>query len=313
MVRAAPTRCSGRAPRGDAGGGAASRPRTSPSSRVQPSASTRAGNGNRSARGTTPSLRLTAARIRSPSARTYSVLPPPMSNTTTRPSRRPSPDRPPRSMSRASSSPLTTSTPRPVARSAGRVERHRGGRLLALQRPDIVDDRPALVLFEHVLPGRHHATAVRDLPEELAIGLLLHPLGGPVRGLGRRQRRGRGTVAVTARAVTRHAVDLDELLRVVDALDGVLHLLRLGRRDPRPLRRGHRGAPDDEGDSGDRGHHRPPERAHGASSRPPMTFTTKPQPFNTPVTKRVKPVFVGTRPARRAPRASRSRRARRRP
>src|SRR6266850_549960 len=72
------------------------------------------GNGNRSASGMTPRRRLIIDRIASSSDSTYSVLPPPMSNVSTGPDSGPSPCRTPRTVSRASSSPLTTSTSRPV-------------------------------------------------------------------------------------------------------------------------------------------------------------------------------------------------------
>src|SRR5256885_5767863 len=116
------------------------------------------------------------------------------------------------------------------------VSRSTPGSLLPLERADVVYDLPALLLRE-VLPRGHGAPPVRNLPEDLAVALLLYGVGRPVRRLRRWQRRGRGTVAVSARAVTRHAIRLDQLLRIADALHGVLEALRLWRRDPRALRR----------------------------------------------------------------------------
>src|SRR5437867_11593975 len=89
--------------------------------------------------------------------------------------------------------------------------------LLPLERPDVVHDLPSLVLRK-VLPRRHRAPSVRDLPEDLAVTLLLDGVAGPVRGL-RRWQRGRGRpIALSRGAVARHAVRLDRLLRVTDAL-----------------------------------------------------------------------------------------------
>src|SRR2546428_11258333 len=138
-----------------------------------------------------------------------------------------------------------------------------------LFRSDVVYDLPALLLRE-VLPRGHGAPPVRNPPEDLAVALLLYGVGRPVRRLRRWQRRGRGTVAVSARAVTRHAIRLDQLLRIADALHGVLEALRLWRRDPRALRQ-HPQRPRHENESGpsDDGCHRLPERAHDASSRTP--------------------------------------------
>src|SRR3989442_3331641 len=143
------------------------------------------------------------------------------------------------------------------------------GSLLPLERADVVHDLTALLLRE-VLPRGHGAPPVRHLPEDLAIALLLYRVGRPVRRLRRRQRHGRRTVAVSARTVTRHAIRLDQLLGIADALHGVLEALRLWRRDPRALRR-HPQRPrhEDEGGPSADGCHRLPERAHDASSRTP--------------------------------------------
>src|SRR5467141_3799841 len=87
--------------------------------------------------------------------------------------------------------------------------------LLPLERPDVVHDLPALVLWK-VLPRGHCAPSVRDLPEDLSISLLLDDVARPVRGL-RRWQRGRGRpIALSRGTVARHAVRLDRLLRVTD-------------------------------------------------------------------------------------------------
>src|SRR5262245_62445771 len=86
---------------------------------------------------------------------------------------------------------------------------------LLLESPDVVDDLPA-VLLGQVLPRRHGAAAVGDLPEQLAVSLALDLGRGPVGRLGRRQRRRGHAVALARGAVARDAVGLDELLRVPD-------------------------------------------------------------------------------------------------
>src|SRR5262249_45731313 len=70
--------------------------------------------------------------------------------------------------------------------------RRASGRLasaLLFQRTDVPDQRPTVV-FREVLPGRHGAPPVRDLPEQLPVGLALHVTGRPVGGLGRECRGG---------------------------------------------------------------------------------------------------------------------------
>src|SRR5262249_59032093 len=76
-------------------------------------------------------------------------------------------------------------------------------RELLLEGADVVHDLPAL-LFREVLPGGHGPAPVRDLPEDLAVCLLLHLVGGPVGRLGRQRRRGR-TIALVAGARARPA------------------------------------------------------------------------------------------------------------
>src|SRR4030095_4103718 len=81
---------------------------------------------------------------------------------------------------------------RPAARPAGRRAPGRvDAALLVLQRPDVVDDLPA-VLIGQVLPRRHGPPAVADLPEQIAVALRRALGRGPVRGLRRRHTRGRG-------------------------------------------------------------------------------------------------------------------------
>src|SRR5207244_582056 len=140
-------------------------------------------------------------------------------------------------------------------------------RLLPLQGANVVHELPALV-FREVLPGRHRAAAVRQLPEDLTVGLLLDSFGSPVRRLRRRQRRGGRAVALAPGAVTRDAVRLDRLLGVADTFHWILQRLRFGRRNPGPLGRDHRRADrDEDSDRSDRDAQRLLERAHEASSR----------------------------------------------
>src|SRR5215467_2365064 len=154
-----------------------------------------------------------------------------------------------------------------------------------------------------MLPRRHRTAAVRHLPEDLTIGLLLDPIGRPVRRLRRGQCRGGRAVALAAGTVAGDAVRLDCLLRVTDALDRILRRLRFRRRHPWSLGRYHRRAGrHDEDDRGRGDAERLLERAHEASSRTIVTIFTKSQPFNTPPTKEVKELFDGfaPRPASRA-------------
>src|SRR5262252_3319794 len=113
---------------------------------------------------------------------------------------------------------------------AGRLDIERC-RLLPLQGSNVVHDLPALVLRQ-MLPRRHRAAAVRHLPEDLTIGLLLDRIGRPVRRLRRGQCRGGRAVALAAGTVAGDAVRLDCLLRVTDALDRILRRLRFTRRSP---------------------------------------------------------------------------------
>src|SRR5437870_12024857 len=175
-------------------------------------------------------------------------------------------------------------------------------RLLPLQGANVVHELPALV-FREVLPGRHRAAAVRQLPEDLTVGLLLDRFGSPVRRLRRRQRRGGRAVALAPGAVTRDAVRLDRLLGVADTFHWILQRLRFGRRNPGPLGRDHRGADrDEDSDRGDGDAQRLLERAHEVSSRTIVTMFTKRNPFNTRPTNEAKQLFdeVASRRASRA-------------
>src|SRR5256885_9461972 len=84
------------------------------------------------------------------------------------------------------------------------VSRSTPGSLLPLERADVVYDLPALLLRE-VLPRGPGAPPVRNLPEDLAVALLLYGVGRPVRRLRRCQRPRRRTRALAARSVTPHA------------------------------------------------------------------------------------------------------------
>ena len=74
----------------------------------------------------------------------------------------------------------------PSRASAGRLSRPAS----RLQRANIADQRPAVLLGE-MLPRGHGAAAIGDLPEQLAVALVLHALRGPV-GRLRVERDGRG-------------------------------------------------------------------------------------------------------------------------
>src|SRR5438445_2185986 len=79
--------------------------------------------------------------------------------------------------------------------------------LLPLERADVVHDLPALLLRE-VLPRRHGAPPVRNLPEDLAVALLLYRVGGPSGRLRLRLGRGRRIRSVYARVATLTAIGL---------------------------------------------------------------------------------------------------------
>src|SRR5262245_54973688 len=96
----------------------------------------------------------------------------------------------------------------PPSASAGRSAAFR--ELLLLEGADVVDDLPALLLRE-MLPRRHGSSPVRDLPEDLAVGLFLDLVRGPVGRLGRQRGRGRA-IALVAGPVARDAVLVDHLL-----------------------------------------------------------------------------------------------------
>src|SRR5258705_9245753 len=109
------------------------------------------------------------------------------------------------------------------------------------ERADVSDEGPAVVLGE-VPPRGHGSPPGGDLPEDLPVRLVLHPLRRPVRRLGV-QRDGGGPIALPQGAVARHAVDLGDLLALLDRLlvGGqriLLRLLGVGC-DPRPRLGGH--------------------------------------------------------------------------
>src|SRR5215472_9180999 len=91
---------------------------------------------------------------------------------------------------------------------------------LLLERADVLDECPAVVLRQ-VLPRRHGAAPGRDLPEDLAVALILNLAGSPVRRL-RIQGDRRGAVALAAAAMAGDAVDLRDVL-------ALLHYFRAGR------------------------------------------------------------------------------------
>src|SRR2546428_4098428 len=68
-----------------------------------------------------------------------------------------------------------------------------------LFRSDVVYDLPALLLRE-VLPRGHGAPPVRNLPEDLAVALLLYGVGRPVRRLRRWQRSEEHTSELQSRS-----------------------------------------------------------------------------------------------------------------
>src|SRR5215467_12220786 len=102
---------------------------------------------------------------------------------------------------------------------------------LLLERADVLDERPAVVLRE-VFPRRHGAAPSGDLPVDLAVALLLDLLGSPVGWLGIQGDR-RGAVALATAAMAGHAVDLGDLLALfrhfwAGRYRTLLALLRIG-------------------------------------------------------------------------------------
>src|SRR5439155_839636 len=254
---------------------------TSARSAAARAGSTGPGNGNRSASDTTPSRRLAAAVSTPSRARMYSVEPPPMSKATTTPGSGPSPATMPASVRRASSSPLITRTATPAARSRSVTK----ARPLAASRTALVATtatRAAPAARARATYPTTAAAAVADLPEQLTVGLGRDLRRRPVRGLGRRQRGGGGTIALAAVAVAGHAVLLGELLALGDQLRVVLFrrvlgVLRVGGRLPFPLRpdagrdcRGERGGGNGDGQW-------LAERPHGISSREENDRETAPR------------------------------------
>src|SRR4029450_3739025 len=87
---------------------------------------------------------------------------------------------------------------------------------LPRERTDVPDEGPAVVLGQ--VPPRWHGSAPgRDLPEDLAVRLVLNSLGRPV-GRLRIRRDGGRAVALALVPVARRAVDLGELLALLDRL-----------------------------------------------------------------------------------------------
>ena len=150
-------------------------------------------------------------------------------------------------------------TRKPTAMRRG-VRRGREPAIL-VQSADVVDDVPAVVVRK-VLPGRHRAATIGDLPEELAVRLRRDLRRRPVRGLRRRQ-RGRGRAIALAGPVAGLAVGVDVLLRVgqrllVRLLGGPRVLGGLGVRRGLPLAlrpHGRAGADGNQGRTGQRRSH----------------------------------------------------------
>src|SRR5215469_9287584 len=86
---------------------------------------------------------------------------------------------------------------------------------------NVPNKSPAIVLRE-MLPGRHGASPIADLPEELTVRLVLDLLRRPVGGLWAERRRGH-TIALAFHAVARDAIDLGDLLALI-------HDLRISRQ-----------------------------------------------------------------------------------
>src|SRR5262245_36926914 len=102
---------------------------------------------------------------------------------------------------------------------------------LLLERADVLDERPAVVLGQ-MPPRRHGAAPGGYLPEDLAVALVLNLLGSPVGRLGIQSDR-RGAVALATVAMAGDAVDLGDLLALVHHFRArryrtLLALLRIG-------------------------------------------------------------------------------------
>src|SRR5215467_3438920 len=107
---------------------------------------------------------------------------------------------------------------------------------------DVPNEGPAIVLRE-MLPGRHGASPIADLPEELTVRLVLDLLRRPIGRLRAERSRGHA-ITLAFRAVARDAVDLGDLLALIHDLriswQGIP--LRLLRRRRLPGRLGIRDA-----------------------------------------------------------------------
>src|SRR5262245_284341 len=140
---------------------------------------------------------------------------------------------------------------------------------LLLERANVLDERPAVVLRQ-VLPRRHGAAPGRDLPEDLAIALVLNLLGSPV-GRLRIQGDRCGAVALAAAAVAGDAVDLRDVLALLHHFRAgrqrtFLALLRVGSI---PRRLGPHRAPESEPEADGDDDGTPDERSHRSSSLTP--------------------------------------------
>src|SRR5262249_103359 len=149
---------------------------------------------------------------------------------------------------------------------------------LLLERADVRDEGPAVVLRQ-VLPRRHGAAPGRDLPEDLAVALVLNLLGSPV-GRLRIQGDRRGAVALAAAAMARDAVDLRDVLALFHHFraGGERTFLALLRVRNIPRRLGPHCAPhsEPEADGDDDG--TPDERSHRSSSLTPSILDAKHRP-----------------------------------
>src|SRR5215471_14534101 len=105
---------------------------------------------------------------------------------------------------------------------------------------NVPNEGPAIVLRE-MLPGRHGASTIADLPEELTVRLVLDLLRCPIGRLRAERSRGHA-ITLAFRAVARDAIDLGDLLALIHDLrisrQGILLRLLRRRRLPGRARRG---------------------------------------------------------------------------
>src|SRR5215468_2520336 len=81
---------------------------------------------------------------------------------------------------------------------------------------NVPNEGPAIVLRE-MLPGRHGASPIADLPEDLTVRLVLDLLRRPIGRLRAERSRGHA-ITLAFRAVARDAVDLGDLLALIHDL-----------------------------------------------------------------------------------------------